>query len=388
VSKETILIRDLLQPFEELLGSRPEPELLTLTEKRGFMAQSDKYNKRVAREDTSSYKVIHKNDIAFNPYLLWAGAIAQNVKWETGLISPLYPTFHIHDGYDPRFVDYLLGGEPLRLRYDTISFGSVPRKRRASVTDFLNLEIPKPPSLAEQRRIAEVLDKAEALRAKRRAALAQLDSLTQSLFLDLFGDPATNPKGFEIGRIRDLLESASYGTSEKSGPHGKYAVLRMNNITRSGEMDFTDLKFMDLEECLHERYLVRAGDILFNRTNSAELVGKTGIIRGTKPMAYAGYLIRLRVNADNDPEFLWGFLNSKYSKLMLRGMCKSIIGMANINATEIQAMKVPLPPLDLQRKFARRITAVEKLKTAQRAALAELDALFASLQHRAFRGEL
>ena len=267
------------------------------------------------------------------------------------------------------------------------SLGNGATFKEVSKTIVSRIEIPLPP-LAEQRRIAEVLDKAEALRAKRRAALAQLESLTQSLFLDLFGDPVANPKGFEIGRIRDLLDSASYGTSEKSGPHGEYAVLRMNNITRSGEMNFTDLKFMDLNESLHERYLVRTGDVLFNRTNSAELVGKTGIIRVSKPMAYAGYLIRLRVNADNDAEFLWGFLNSKYSKLMLRGMCKSIIGMANINATEIQAMKIPLPPLDLQREFARRITAVEKLKTAQRAALAELDALFASLQHRAFRGEL
>jgi len=244
------------------------------------------------------------------------------------------------------------------------------------------------PPLAEQRRIAEVLDKAEALRTKRRAALAELDSLTQSIFVDLFGDPATNPKGFKIGRIGDLLESASYGTSEKSGPHGEYAVLRMNNITRSGEMDFSDLKFMNLEKGLHDRYLVRDGDILFNRTNSAELVGKTGIIRGTKPMAYAGYLIRLRVNADNDPEFLWGFLNSKYSKQMLRAMCKSIIGMANINATEIQAMKIPLPPLALQREFARRVSAVEKLKSAQRSSLADLDTLFSSLQQRAFSGEL
>jgi type I restriction enzyme S subunit len=69
-------------------------------------------------------------------------------------------------------------------------------------------------------------------------------------------------------------------------------------------------------------------------------------------------------------------------------MCKSIIGMANINATEIQAMKTPLPPISLQREFARRVTAVEALKTAQRASLAELEALFATLQHRAFRGEL
>lgn len=80
----------------------------------------------------------------------------------------------------------------------------------------------------------------------------------------------------------------------------------MINITRSSEMDFTDLKFMDLEESLHERYPVRTGDVLFKRTNSAELVGKTGIIRDSKPMAYAGKLIRLRVNADNDSEFLIG----------------------------------------------------------------------------------
>lgn len=388
MKEERIRINDLLQPFEELLGSRPEPELLTLTEKRGFMAQSAKYNKRVARDDTSNYKVIRKFDVAFNPYLLWAGAIAQNVDWEVGLISPLYPTFHIREGYDPRFVDYLLGGEPLRLRYDTISFGSVPRKRRASVTDFLNLAIPKPPPLAEQQRIAEVLDRAEALRAKRRSALAQLDALTQSLFLDFFGDPATNPKDWPIRTIGDLLESASYGTSEKSGPTGEFPVLRMNNITRTGEMDFTDLKFMDLPASLHDRYLVRAGDVLFNRTNSADLVGKTGIYRESKPMAYAGYLIRLRVTKDNDPEFLSGFLNSGYAKRMLRGMCKSIIGMANINATEIQAMKIPQPPFPLQREFARRVTTVEKLKTAQHSSLTELDALFATLQHRAFRGEL
>jgi len=247
--------------------------------------------------------------------------------------------------------------------------------------------LPLPP-VVEQRRIAEVLDRAEALRAKRRAALAQLDSLTQSLFLDLFGDPVTNPKRWPIRRIGELLESASYGTSEKSGTTGGFPVLRMNNIARTGEMDFTDLKFMDLEASQRDRYLVRTGDVLFNRTNSVDLVGKTGVYRETKPMAYAGYLIRLRVNKENDPEFLSAFLNSGYSKRMLRGMCKSIIGMANINATEIQAMRIPQPPLPLQGEFARRVTAVQKLKAAQRASLAELDALFASLQHRAFRGEL
>ena len=259
--------------------------------------------------------------------------------------------------------------------------------RRIILSDLKKVRVSLPP-LAEQRRIAEVLDRAEALRAKRRTALAGLDALTHSLFLDLFGDPATNPKGWPIRVIRNLLESASYGTSEKSGATGEFPVLRMNNISRTGEMDFSDLKFMDLEASQYDRYLVRTGDVLFNRTNSVDLVGKTGVYRETKPVAYAGYLIRLRVNKENHPEFLSAFLNSAYSKAMLRGMCKSIIGMANINATEIQAMKIPQPPLPLQREFACRVAAVEKLKAAHRASLSELDALFAVLQHRSFLGEL
>ncbi|MEG5036053.1 restriction endonuclease subunit S [Microcoleus sp. AT3-D2] len=245
------------------------------------------------------------------------------------------------------------------------------------------------PPLEEQKRIAQILDRAEELRSKRREAIAQLDSLTQAIFIEMFGDPVTNPKGFTLRKIKDLLESASYGTSEKSSSEGEFPVLRMNNITRTGEIDLTDLKYMDLADRQKERYLVRSGDVLFNRTNSAELVGKTAIIRNiSNPMAFAGYLVRLRVNKENDPEYLSAFLNTDYSKRVLRGMCKSIIGMANINATEVQTINIAQPPLPLQKEFARRVEAVEKLKTAHRASLSELDALFGSLQHRAFRGEL
>ena len=250
------------------------------------------------------------------------------------------------------------------------------------------LLVPVPP-IKEQRRIAEVLDRAEEIRSKRREAIAQLDTLIKAIFLEMFGNPVTNPKGFTIRKIKDLLESASYGTSEKSSSEGEFPVLRMNNITRSGEIDLTDLKYMDLADSQKERYLVRSGDVLFNRTNSAELVGKTAIIRNiSSPMAFAGYLVRLRVNKENDPEYLSAFLNTDYSKRVLRGMCKSIIGMANINATEVQTIKIAQPPLHLQQEFAHRVEAVEKLKIAHRASLSELDALFASLQHRAFRGEL
>jgi type I restriction enzyme S subunit len=287
----------------------------------------------------------------------------------------------------PDFAKYLIRSPEFRSRLQNFINKAV-NQASVSIGNLKPIPVGIPP-IPEQRRIAAILDQADALRAKRREALAQLDTLAQSIFIEMFGDPASNQKSWPLGVIRDILESASYGTSEKSNTEGEFPVLRMNNITRSGELDLQNLKYMDLPLKDHERYLVKAGDVLFNRTNSAELVGKTTVIPELTPkLAYAGYLVRLRVNSKNHPVYLTRFLNTAYAKRMLRGMCKSIIGMANINATEIQAMQIAIPPRQLQQTFASRIHAIETLKGTHHTALAQLDTLFASLQHRAFRGEL
>jgi type I restriction enzyme S subunit len=104
----TIRLGDALEEFDHRLGGDAEPEVLTLTEKNGFVAQRERFSKRLAINDTSNYKVVGLNDIAFNPYLLWANAVAQNTKWAKAIISPLYPTFHVREGYDPRFINYIL----------------------------------------------------------------------------------------------------------------------------------------------------------------------------------------------------------------------------------------------------------------------------------------
>jgi len=329
---------------------------------------------------TRPLKLAHAGDVLVCVVGATAGKINEAIDCAIGRsVAAVRPKKELSTGFLYHFLSTQV--QFLRAKSQGLAQGVITREM------LQHMEIPLPP-LTEQQQIVEVLDRSDALRARRRAAFAELESLAQSLFLELFGNPATNPKGWPIREIRDLLESASYGTSEKSSPVGEFPVLRMNNITRTGGMDFTELKFMDLDASDWERYLVRTGDVLFNRTNSAELVGKSAIFRETKKMAYAGYLVRLRVNSNNDPEYLSAFLNTSYAKRMLRGMCKSIIGMANINATEIQGMKIPSTPLPLQREFARQIRTVETLKTLQRTSLAELDALFAALQYRAFQGEL
>ena len=254
------------------------------------------------------------------------------------------------------------------------------------ISQCLALEISLPP-LPEQRRIAAILDKADALRAKRREAIAKLDKLLEAVFLEVFGDPVTNPKGWPMGTIGDLLDSVKYGSSEKAVLQGEIPMLRMNNLTYAGEMDLKDLKYINSDKA-EEKYTVRLGDILFNRTNSKELVGKTAVYDGPIPMAYAGYLVRARTSPENAPEYIAAFLNSSYGKATLRAMCKSIVGMANINAREFQAIAIPLPPSELQHKFRKGVSAVRLRKQMLNKQISTMDSLFQSLQQRAFAGKL
>lgn len=244
------------------------------------------------------------------------------------------------------------------------------------------------PTIPEQRRIAAILDKADAIRRKRQESIRLTEEFLRSVFLDMFGDPVTNPKGWETATIRDLVSEVKYGTSEKASYEGSYPILRMNNITYEGGWKFTDLKRIDIPEKDLSKYLVQKGDILFNRTNSKELVGKTAVYGRDEPMAYAGYLIRIRPNKENNSEYIAAYLNSKHGKATLEGMCKSIIGMANINAQEIQDIKILKPPTELQNRYGLIVKSVERRKARLSAGAEAKNTLFNSLVQRAFRGEL
>ena len=290
----------------------------------------------------------------------------------------------VKSNLSPWFLWYWLGlaKKELLSKARGATFLQVNRK------DIESLQIPLPP-LSEQKRIAKILDAADALRAKRRESLALLDDLTQSIFLDMFGDPVTNPMGWEMGVIGDLLESVNYGSSKKADPEsGAYPILRMNNITYSGEWNFKNLKYIDLNEKDVGKYLVYKGQLLFNRTNSKELVGKTAVYRQEKPMAFAGYLVRGIVNKLADAEYIGTFMNTPQLKTYLQNKCKNIVGMANINAKEFQLIPIPKPPLHLQQRFASIVESIEKQKERLKAQLSQMDTLFASLQQRAFQGEL
>ncbi|MEE7372462.1 restriction endonuclease subunit S [Escherichia coli O7:H6] len=213
------------------------------------------------------------------------------------------------------------------------------------------LNVPIPP-INEQKRIAAILGKAEDIRQKREQAIKLADDFLRAKFLEMFGIPANNIHRFPKGTIRDLVDSVNYGTSAKASiDSGEYPILRMGNITYQGRWDFTDLKYLDLSVKEKDKFLVKEGDLLFNRTNSKELVGKTAVYEEDRPMAFAGYLIRVRPNSIGNNYYISGYLNSIHGKITLMNMCKSIVGMANINAQELQNIEILIPPKHLQDEY-------------------------------------
>jgi type I restriction enzyme S subunit len=248
----------------------------------------------------------------------------------------------------------------------------------------------------EQSRIADILDKADELRADRRAALAKLDTLTQSMFLGMFGDPASNPYRWEVRSLSELGIDFRYGTSNKSAANG-ILTLRIPNVV-GGAIDLDDLKRVPVTPDELERLRLRRGDLLFVRTNgNADYVGRCAVydpeeirIRGFEcDFIFASYLIRGRIPPNAiSPIFLREFLSTGEGRRRLRRLGKTSAGQYNLNTKGLRSIKVMVPPGDLQQEFARRLGTVGVVRKSSESAAAKLDALFASLQHRAFRGEL
>ena len=185
-----------------------------------------------------------------------------------------------------------------------------------------------------------------------------------SQFIEMFGLPENNIHEYKQGTIADVVQDVHYGTSKKATDGGKYTYIRMNNITVDGQLDLSDVKYIDVAEKDLKGCLVQQGDVLFNRTNSRELVGKTCAFSELQPMIIAGYIIRLRMNGKVLPEYLSVFMNLKRSKKLLFSMAKGAVGQANINAQEVQSIPLLIPPMDIQVKFAQLIAQTDKSKFA------------------------
>ena len=363
-------------------GSNDYP-VLSMTMHDGLVFQNDKFKKTIASKDRSDYKVVKRNQLVIS-FPIDEGVLAAQRIVDAGIVSPAYGIWDIDQGSIlTEFLEYALRCDRALSYYKANLRGSTARRRNLPTPVLLAYTVPLP-DVSEQKFILNVIRKSRQIINNRSKELQKLDELVKARFVELFGVYPLNPKGWETATIRDIVTDVRYGSSRPAVDGGKYPYLRMNNITYGGELDLTDTKRIDIPDNELDKCTVRRGDVLFNRTNSKELVGKTCVYNRDEMMVLAGFVIRVRVTERILPEFLSAFLNTDFSKRMLLGMCKAAIGQANINAQEMQDIGIYLPPTELQRQFVQFKEQTDKSKAAIQKSLNEAQLLFDSLMQQYF----
>ena len=272
------------------------------------------------------------------------------------------------------------------------SLGNGATFKEVSKAVVSRIETPLPP-LSAQHRIAEVLDRAEAMRAKRRAALAQLDILAQSVFFDMFGDPATNSKGWPesltLGEVAEIVSGVTKGRNLDGKATRIVPYLAVVNV-QDRALDLSVVKSIEATEDEIQRYRLKTNDLLLTEGGDPDKLGRGTLWNDELPECiHQNHIFRVRLTTDQvNPLFLNWLVGGQRGKRYFLRSAKQTTGIASINMMQLRGFSLLLPPIILQHEFARRVAVVDKLKTAHRASLAKMDAFFAALQHRAFRGEL
>lgn len=218
----------------------------------------------------------------------------------------------------------------------------------------------------------------------RKIELNKLNDLIKARFIEMFGRPFINNMNWESRQIKNVVNEVKYGTSKPSVENGEYKYLRMNNLTYDGRFDLTDLKFISLDNDELEKCVVRKGDVLFNRTNSLDLIGKTADFDFDEDMVIAGYIIRIRLKETIVPKFFSMYMNTDEVKLHLRTIAKGAVNQANINAQELQGIPIYIPPIELQQQFADFVKQVDKSREAVKKSLEKAQQLYDSLMQEYF----
>ena len=302
---------------------------------------------------------------------------------------------HTNEMYIRYFIDYNRD----KLRKNKVG-SAIPHLNKEL---FFGLELPFPP-LSEQYRIVEHIEslfsKLHEAKEKAQEVIDSFEIRKAAILHKAFTGELTakwrekNGIGidsWENKSINEVCHSLKYGTSKKSKPEGSVVVIRMGNL-QQGEIDWSDLAYTDDQEDI-EKYRLNPDDVLFNRTNSAALVGKTSIYRGEYPSIYAGYLIKL----DYDHDMIIGdYLNYALNTTAAKEYCNLVktdgVNQSNINAKKIGAFVFPVATKPEQKEIIFIIKSLfEKEKQTKRAAEAvidQIDFMKKSILDRAFRGEL
>ncbi len=220
------------------------------------------------------------------------------------------------------------------------------------------------------------------------------EGVLSAIFYKLFGNPLSKQARWDVEPIGQVIEEPQFGISvslsDKSQRlEGSIPVLRIANIAQGGYLDVSDLRYERVSDNTRQKLLLIPGDLLFNWRNSPNLVGKTAVFSEPGDYIFASFLFRLRVHPKKvENRYLWFFLNHLRRVGWFETNCRQAVSQANFGRDELCNIKIPLPPITLQREFAAYVDSLETIRKSAQQTDAVLHDLFSSLLHRAFSCEL
>ena len=341
----------------------------------------------VSAERISEKQKIRRNDIviaASSGSLRVVGKAARALDDYEGGFGAFCKVLRPGSDVDPAYFAHFFRTQYYRQTVSALAAGVNINNLRNEHLD--EMRIPVPP-LSGQQRIVRILDATEALRAARRSTLLQLNALVQSVFIDMFGDPATNPKGWTKSALGDLFEISRGGSPRPiadyitESPDGVNWV--MIGDAPAGSKYITATKKKIKPEGVKRSRRVKPGDFLLSNSMS---FGRPYIMR-TSGCIHDGWLVLSPRKSDFVPDYFFSLLGSRvlYREFVRRAPGATV---KNLNIRLVRSVVVPIPPEARQREYADRVSAIEASTTPFRRSLVGFEDLFASLQQRAFRGEL
>ncbi|WP_328527620.1 restriction endonuclease subunit S [Nocardioides sp. NBC_00368] len=384
-------------PLGEVAAVNPRGEKVNPDQEISFvgMAELDALSAIAIPLETRPFKDVSKGYTVFRDGDVLAAKITP--CWENGKVGQARlvhsigvgsTEFHVirpTHAANARYVLHLLRTPSVRAAGEMRMTGSGGQKR-VPADFFKTLRVPLP-DLEEQRRIATILDHADAIRTKRRQVLSHLETLTQSIFDDMFGGDDCD---HEFGSI--IKSGPTNGMYRPASDYGDGTpILRIDGFSH-GDVLRSSATWKQLRANAAEirRYSLERGDLVVNRVNALSHLGKTALIACTGvPSVYESNMMRVRVDASKtEPVFVLAWLQTKEARRQILRKAKKAINQASINQTDVKSLLMPLPPLDRQRQFVERAEHINTQRGAVQQALIADDELFASLQSRAFKGEL
>lgn len=379
-----VKLESFLQEISEKTTENDQYPVLT-SSKAGLYLQSDYFNKQVASKDNTGYKIIRRGQFTYRA-MSDTGEFFPNMLEcaDIGIVSPAYPVFEITQPeiIIPEFLKYFFKSDSFQYSIASFAQGSTRTSVKFGKMKTVSINLS---SIAEQRHIVDILDRAKAVVAGREQELQKLDDLIKARFVELFGDPVSNEKGW---KLRPLLEMGSC----KNGMNFHYSDSGVD-INCLGVGDFKDysiihdtekLPIVSLNEMPSEEYLLRDNDIVFVRSNgNKKMVGRSvAVYPGNIPTTFSGFCIRYRLSDETIiVPYLLRVLKTDSIRQQMYGRGANI---QNLNQQTLASLMIPVPPIDMQEQFAAFVEQVDKSKVAVQTALDKAQLLFDSLMQEFF----